>query len=110
MAVVSKNLRIDKGTDFSADLVVKTSTGSTRDLSGYTAVAKLRKSPKSSTAYSFTTSISGGTITLTMSDVVTATLPSGINTYDVVITSTSSPYLKEKVYEGTITVYDTTSV
>ena len=109
MAVVSKNLRIDKGTDFSADLVVKTSTGSTRDLSGHTAVAKLRKSPKSSTSYSFTTSISGGTITLTMTDTVTATLPSGINTYDVVITNTSTE-LKEKVYDGTITVYDTTSV
>ena len=107
MAVVSKNLRIDKGTDFSADLVVRDSTGSTRDLSSASAVAKLRKSPNSSTAYSFTTSISGGTITLTMTDTVTATLSSGINTYDVVITESG---LKEKVYEGTITVYDTTSV
>mgnify|MGYP006001012833 CR=1 FL=1 len=110
MTVPVVNIRIDKGTDFETTFNLTNSDGSTFSLNNYTATSKIRKHPTSSTSKSFTTNItsSQGEIKITMSDTDTATLPTGINVYDVFITDTSTGKIT-KVFEGNATVYDSVS-
>ena len=65
------------------------------------AVAKLKKFPESETSYSFNTSItvSTGKITLSMSNTITTTIPSGRYYYDILLTNNVSG-LKTRVIEG----------
>ena len=110
MAVPSVNIRIDKGTDFSAKFNLTNADASVYDLGNYTATAKISKHTKSSTSKSFTTSVvtGSGEITISMSDTDTATLKTGLNYYNVLITNTVDGTVT-KVFEGNATVLDSIS-
>lgn len=105
MASIS-NIFIDQGATFSTTLTINDSTGSALDLSGYTAIAQVRKSPSSSTSVGFTTAFASdrttGQITISLTDTQTTALEAGRYNYDVLITSSGS--VKTRVVEGIATV------
>ena len=72
------NIFIDQGATFSTTLTINDSTGSALNLTGYTAIAQIRKSPSSSTSVSFTTASamdrSTGQITISLTDTQTTAL------------------------------------
>lgn len=111
MTVPVVNLRIDKGTNFEATFNVTNADGSAFNLTGYSATAKLKKHPTSSTSKSFnvTLTASTGEIKISMSSSTTSELSTGINIYDVVITETATSEIS-KVFEGNVTVYPSVSV
>jgi len=105
MASIS-NIFIDQGADFTTTLTINDATGSALDLTGYSAIAQIRKSPSSSTSVSFTTAFvsprSTGQITITLTDTQTTAIEAGRYNYDVLITSGGG--VKTRVVEGTATV------
>ena len=92
MATIS-NLFIDQGADFTTTVTINDSTGSALDLTGYTALAMIRKTYQSSTATTFTSTFESprttGQITISLTDTQTAALESGRYVYDLVITDSS---------------------
>ena len=105
MASIS-NIFIDQGADFTTTLTVNDSNGNALDLTNYTAAAQVRKTFLSSSATSFTVAFvsprTSGQITLSLTDVQTATFEAGRFVYDVVITAADGT--KTRVVEGQVTV------
>ena len=100
MAAVS-NLYIDQGSDFSTTISLTDSNGDILVLTGYTALAQVRKTYESSTiASTFTTTLSAGSgqVTMKLTDVQTAALSSGRYVYDVLLTDSGGE--KTRVLEG----------
>ena len=90
---------------FSTTINVEDTQGDAINLSGYTAASQLRKSYYSSSANSFTATITGtanGEITLSMTAANTANLPIGRLLYDLVITAGDGT--KTRVVEGIVNV------
>lgn len=101
------NLAIDQGTDFSANLTVKDSTNTPRNLTGYTGRAQLRRSYASSSNVTFTVNIgtpTDGNVKITLANTATANLKYGRYVYDVELTKTADNTI-ERIYEGIATVY-----
>ena len=101
------NLAIDQGTDFTVTIVANDSTGTARNLTGYTGNAQLRRSYASTTNVDFTVNISSpstGEVTLTLANAKTANLKYGRYVYDLELTKTSDSTV-ERVLEGVVTVY-----
>lgn len=110
MAAVSVvHLVIQKGTDFEETFSLTAEDGGILNLANHTATAKLRKHPTSSTSYNFSTTltVADGTVKITMSDDITATLPSGRCCYDIVLTYPGGE--KTKVIQGNVIVEETIS-
>ena len=105
MASIS-NIFIDQGATFTTTLTINDSTGSALDLTNFTAIAQIRKSPSSSTSTAFTVAcVSPRTtvqITISLTDSHTTALEAGRYNYDVLITSGAS--VKTRVVEGIATV------
>ena len=105
MASIS-NIFIDQGATFTTTLTLNDSTGSALDLTNFTAIAQIRKSPSSSTSTAFTVAFvsprSTGQITISLTDTQTAALEAGRYNYDVLITSGTN--VKTRVVEGIATV------
>ena len=100
MAAVS-NFYIDQGADFSTTLYLTDSNGDILNLTGYTALAQIRKTYGSTTiAGTFTTVLTAdsGQLALSLTDVVTAAMGSGRYVYDVLLTDGSGD--KTRVLEG----------
>jgi hypothetical protein len=96
---------IEQGASFSTTITVNDSTGAYTNLTNYTAAAQLRKSYYSSTANSFTVTVSNaanGELTLVLSSANTANLTPGRMVYDLLITSPTS--VKTRVVEGIATI------
>jgi len=111
MATVSAvNLVIQKGIFFEETFFLTAEDGSGLNLTGQTVVAKLKKHPNATTAFSFSTTLTVGdsSVKITMSGATTATLPSGRCVYDIVLTSSGG--IKSKVVEGTVLVQESVSV
>lgn len=111
MAAVSVvNLTIQKGTDFEETFSLAAEDGSGLNLTNYSATAKLRKYPTSSTSYNFSTTITvaDSTIKIIMSDTVTATLPAGRCYYDIILISSGG--VVTKVIQGNVLVEETASL
>jgi hypothetical protein len=106
MAVPAINLTIEQGEDFEATFDVLNPDNSTVGLSGYTAVATLRKYPGDIISYSFTTTltISQGKVTIGMANTVTDSLGPGRHYYDVFLINTSGNGKRYKVVEGNVIV------
>jgi len=100
------NLYIDQGADYNAQISIYDDNNSPWDLTGYTGIAKIRKSYYSSTSTDFTVSFSSvrttGTVILDLTSVKTSSMEHGRYLYDVVITSSSGK--KTRVIEGIITI------
>lgn len=105
MATIS-NIFIDQGADFSTTVTVNDGTGSALDLTGYTALAQIRKTYSSTTATAFTASFvsprTTGQITIELSDTQTSALEEGRYVYDLLITDAVGD--KTRVVEGIATV------
>ena len=100
MAALS-NIYIDQGSDFSTIISLTDSNGDVLNLSGYTALAQIRKTYGSTTiAGTFTTSLAAdtGQLTMSLTDVVTTAIASGRYVYDVLLTDGSGD--KTRVLEG----------
>lgn len=105
MAVYVHNILINQGSDYSVTFTVEGSqTNAAKNLSGYSASAKLKKTYTSSTSTSFASTISSptnGTITVSLGSSVTSGLKQGRYVYDVIITNPSET---TRVVEGTALV------
>lgn len=111
MAAVSVvNIVIQKGTDFEETFSLTAEDGLGLNLTGFSATAKLKKHPSSTTSYDFSTVITIGdsTIKIVMADNVTSTLPSGRCYYDLIITSSGG--VVSKVIQGTALVEESVTV
>lgn len=105
MATVS-NLAIDQGTTYSVTIGVADTTGSARDLTGYTGRAQIRRSYYTNSNVAFTVSIDNpvdGEIILSLTSNQTSSLKAGRYVYDLELVSNTNTV--ERVVEGIITVY-----
>lgn len=100
---------IEKGTDFAVSFLVDAFDGVPLDLTGYTAVAKIRKYPSSPSYKTFQASLlqTTGYVSLAMPKEDTALLSAGRNYFDVLI---SNELETIKVVKGTMLVEETASV
>ena len=105
MATIS-NLFIDQDADFTTTVTVNDSSGTALDLTGYTAVAMIRKSYKSTSSTDFTVAFvdprTDGQITLSLTDAQTGAMNAGRFVYDLVITDSGGD--KTRVVEGIVTI------
>ena len=100
MAALS-NIYIDQGADFQTVISLTDSNSEALNLTGYSALAQIRKTHGSTTiAATFGTTLTtdSGQVTLTLTDVVTAAMTSGRYVYDVLLTDGSGD--KTRVLEG----------
>lgn len=111
MALPAVNITIEKGTDFENSFTINNPDGSVFNLSGYSAVAKIKKYPTSSVSTPFSVSIvsGSGNIRISMASSITSQLSEGRNYYDIVIVSTGYG-TKTKVIEGSALVTPSVSV
>jgi hypothetical protein len=105
MAAV-KNLYVDQGSDFNAQITIYDDNNNPWNLTGYTGQAKIRKSYYSTTSVNFTVSFpvarTTGTVILDLSSSQTSLLEQGRYLYDVVLTNSSGK--KTRVIEGIVTI------
>ena len=100
MAALS-NIYIDQGADFQTVISLTDSNNDALNLTGYSALAQIRKTHGSTIiAGTFTTSLTtdSGQLTLSLADTVTAAMSSGRYVYDVLLTDGSGD--KTRVLEG----------
>ena len=105
MAIYS-NIVIDQGTDWSAEIVVEDAAATVADLTGYTGAGQIRKAYTSTTAVSFTVTVTNalkGILTIALSNAQTNAMKAGRYVYDIEITRTSDT-TKTRVVEGQLTV------
>ena len=98
-------LTLEQGASFTTTVTVNGSDGSPTNLTSYTAAAQLRKSYYSTTANSFTVTVSNaanGELTMAMTAANTANLTPGRAVYDLLITSPTN--VKTRVVEGIATI------
>lgn len=105
MAAV-KNLYIDQGSDFSAQITIYDDNNSPWNLTGYTGAAKIRKSYYSTNYVNFTVSFNAvrttGIVILELSASQTSIMEQGRYLYDVVLSDSSGK--KTRVIEGIVTI------
>lgn len=105
MAAV-KNLYVDQGTDFNAQITIYDDNNAPWDLTGYTGEAKIRKSYYSTNSVNFTVTFTTirttGIVILDLASAQTSTMEQGRYLYDVVLTNASGK--KTRVIEGIVTI------
>ena len=106
MASIS-NLSIDQGTTYEVTITVNDSTGTARDLNGYTARSQMRRSYYSSSNTAFTVTIDApgeGEIDLSLTSTQTSNLKAGRYVYDVELVNSNTSAV-ERIVEGIVTVF-----
>ena len=104
------NFIIDQGTTFSTTINLSQTDGTLFQLDGYTARGKIRKSYSSSTATTFSASISENsplqdTVTVSLNSAQTGSLQAGRYVYDVeVVDASSNPDIVTRILEGHIEI------
>lgn len=111
MAVAAVNIVIEQGTDYQEVFTVNNPDGSPLNLTGYTAAAKMRKFPDSSTSTSFNVGIvsTAGQVVVSIANTITTQLKGGRYYYDVIITEGSTGK-KSKVVDGMVIVNPSESI
>ena len=100
MAALS-NIYIDQGADFTTVISLTDSNNEALNLTGYSALAQIRKTYGSTTiSATFGTALTTttGQLTMTLADTITAAMDSGRYVYDVLLTDGSGD--KTRVLEG----------
>ena len=98
-------ITIEQGADYSSTITVNDASGTAQNLTSYTAASQLRKSYYSTTATSFTVSVtnpSAGEITTALSSTTTANLSPGRYVYDVILISPNS--YRTRAVQGNVLV------
>jgi len=98
---------IDQGSDYENIITINDSSGSPRNLTGYTVASQIRKGHGSTTSYPFTAALFGndpatGRIILTLTNTQTSAIPAGRYVYDIELTSPAGK--KSRVIEGIVTL------
>ena len=98
------NILIDQGTTFSTVINLTDDNGEPVDLTGYTGDSEMRKHYTSSNSQSFSVSLGGTlvTVTLSLTSGQTANLTPGRYVYDVEVTSGAN--VVSRIVEGIVTV------
>lgn len=114
MAAGTYDITIEQGTTFALYLTIKNSDGSPKDLTGYTIAGKIRQSALSaSVVQTFTcavTDASAGQVTVSLTAVQTAALPTSGGAYDELTTyvydieTTSGSSVVERLLQGRVFV------
>jgi hypothetical protein len=89
MSVYAVNYTLDKGTDFETELNLTEDDGSSLNLVGYTAAAKIRKHPTAPKYKPFTITFidrEKGRLKISLSNTQTSGLQEGRNYYDLLLT------------------------
>lgn len=98
-------LQIESGATFSTEIIVRESTGTSKNLVNYTARSQMRKSYYSSTATNFNIEISdaaNGVIAMGITAANTANINPGRYVYDVEIENNQG--VVTRIFEGIVTV------
>lgn len=98
-------LQIESGATFSTEIIVRESTGTSKNLVNYTARSQMRKSYYSSTATNFNIEISdasNGVIAMSVTAANTANITPGRYVYDVEIENNQG--VVTRIFEGIVTV------
>lgn len=104
MAAYSE-ITIEQYSDFSTTISLDDIEGNAMNLSNYSVISQIKKSPYSATSYSFETSVpnpANGTIVISMSSANTANIYPGRYLYDALIVDENN--VKTRVVEGIVTV------
>ena len=104
MAAYSE-ITLEQGATFSTTVNVEDTQGAAINLAGYSTLSQIRKSYYSTTANTFTTTVTSnanGEITISMTAANTANLSAGRYVYDLLITSPNTT--KTRVVEGIVIV------
>jgi hypothetical protein len=97
------NIVIDQGTTFNTDFTFTDENGDRIDFSSYQGSSQMRKSPLSSTAFSFSVSLANnGVVSLSMNAATTSSITAGRYLYDVEVISPGN--VVSRVVEGIVTV------
>lgn len=101
---IKANIVIDQGATFQTSINVTDDNDDVVDLTGYSAVAQMRKHYTSSNSFSFTTAISPsiGVVTLSMTANATNLITAGRYVYDCELTDTNGAVTR--LVEGIVTV------
>ena len=106
MAAIPINLICEKGTDFNATFNIQNEANTTPlNLTGYSAVAKLKKSFTSSTSTDFTVDFPdryNGQLSIALPNATSTTLEARRYVYDILLTAPSGT--KSRVIEGILEV------
>lgn len=106
MAAIPINLICEKGTDFAATFNIQNEANTTPlNLTGYTAVAKIKKSYTSSTSTDFTVDFPdryNGQLKVSLDNAATAGLTARRYVYDILLSAPSGT--KSRVIEGILEV------
>lgn len=101
-----KNLYIDQGADFNAQITIFDDSNSPWDLTNYTGESKIKKSYYSSNSVDFTVSFpvvrTTGIVILELTSAQTSSLEQGRYLYDIVLTDSYGT--KTRVLEGIVTI------
>ena len=105
MAARNVNLVLEQGVDFQAVFTIRNNNNSPLNLTGYTGISSIRKSPTSSTAYPLTLSfpdLLNGKVAVSMGHTATGTMEGGRYVYDVELIDGAGRI--SRIIEGTVTI------
>jgi hypothetical protein len=105
MAARNVNLVLEQGVDFQAVFTIRNNNNAPLNLTGYTGISSIRKSPASSTAYPLTLSfpdVLNGKVAVSMGHTATGAMEGGRYVYDVILISPN--YYRTRAVQGNVLV------
>lgn len=96
------NITIDQGTTFSSGIDLLNDNDEPVDVTNYTARGQIRKHYSSSNSVSFTTTLSNGSLVISLTANQTAGMVAGRYVYDLELVDPSNTVLR--ILEGIVTV------
>lgn len=105
MAARKVNLVLEQGVDFQATFTIRNTNQLPLNLTGYTGISSIKKSPSSSVAYPLTVTFTdrlNGQVTISMNSASTSGIQGGRYVYDLVLISPNSYY--SRPVEGNVLV------
>jgi hypothetical protein len=105
MAARNVNLVLEQGVDFQAVFTIRNNNNAPLNLTGYTGISSIRKSPTSSTAYPLTLSfpdLLNGKVVVSMGHTATSAMEGGRYVYDVILISPN--YYRTRAVQGNVLV------
>ena len=105
MAARNVNLVLEQGVDFQAIFTIRNNNNAPLNLTGYTGISSIRKSPTSSTAYPLTLTfpdLLNGKVAVSMGHTATSAMEGGRYVYDVILISPN--YYRTRAVQGNVLV------
>lgn len=96
------NITIDQGATFSSGIDLLDDNDEPVDVTGYVARGQIRKHYSSSNAVNFTTTLSNGSLVISLTAIQTANITSGRYVYDLELVDAANTVMR--ILEGIVTV------